>query len=135
MGRRLLVLALLIGSVGCGMVGGGSPEQKAVREYLRKNLDSGKWEEVEWLGPKDIDGRRMIYLKYRTNDRLTGAMQLRENTFAVEGGMAESASTYGKLPFTDPEEWERQREYWRNPPPGPVLDFNMDMDSDGDPNN
>lgn len=69
----------------------------AVREYLKKNLDSGEWEEVEWgklVPPVNVQLRgdirkpetgSYIQLRYRTHNQF-GVLQLEDDTFHVDNG-------------------------------------------------
>lgn len=71
-----------------------SPEQKAVRAYLKENLPTGKWEEIRWwptlpgtaVAP-DWTGK-VIRLKYRAENRF-GGMSVYDHvyTFSNQGKM------------------------------------------------
>jgi len=66
-----------------------SPEQKAVRAYLKENLPTGKWEEVRWYPVvRLIDNGKpsspAIRLKYRTENQF-GGTSLRDDVFEFTG--------------------------------------------------
>jgi hypothetical protein len=66
-----------------------SPEQKAVREYLRENLPTGKFEEVRWYQPTRIKyegkpGPVAIRLKYRSQNNF-GGTSLYDDVFEFVG--------------------------------------------------
>lgn len=64
-----------------------SPEQKAIRAYLKENLPTGKWEEVRWwpataLKSPDWKGWVAVRLKYRTANKF-GATELYDDVFTI----------------------------------------------------
>lgn len=59
------------------------PEHAIVREYLRKNTPTGKWEEVEWypvIKTSDVYAAR---LKYRTENPF-GGQSVIDEVFALD---------------------------------------------------
>jgi hypothetical protein len=65
-----------------GLVSGGSTEQNAVREYMRKYSDSGQWEEIEWTGPVSADGR-VVQASYPNCNEIIGLTFRAANTFGA----------------------------------------------------
>lgn len=73
-----------------GKDGSGKPketaEQKAVRQYLKENLPTGKWEEIKWWGPQTliVDGGQKgplaVRLKFRAANEL-GGMSVYDDVF------------------------------------------------------
>lgn len=65
-------------------------EQKLVREYLKENLPTGKWEEIKWWGPKQIrngdeEGPLAVRLKFRAANEM-GNMTVYDDVFIFQKG-------------------------------------------------
>lgn len=67
-----------------------SPEQRAVREYLKNNLDNPSFSEVQWSEVEPaFEGRTTIILTYRTVNPF-GGMSIHCHRFYIKDGRAES---------------------------------------------
>lgn len=83
--------AVLVVSAGCfaqAPKAKETAEQKAVRTYLKENLDSGKFEEIRWGRPqvgKTDPTKSIIRFKYRSANRL-GAMEVSDDGFRITKG-------------------------------------------------
>ena len=128
--RKLILPAVLVGLVVIGVVivaagiAGfgvplvGSPEQRAVRAWLKENLPDGEWEEVRWWPAKNLwtdkeareiyrkrvqdyaeypgiysdkpvfENPRLIRLKYRYRNML-GGPGIADEVFEIVDGRAE----------------------------------------------
>ena len=83
----------------------GTPEQQAVRAWLRENNNSSQWEEVRWFivekektrwFPDEYQGPKVsvVRLKYRTQG-LGGTVLLDEYFAVLSGNVVENGSVSG----------------------------------------
>lgn len=74
-----------------------SPEQKAVRAYLKENLPTGKWEEIKWWGVKTLivnggeRGPNAVRLKFRAENQV-GGMSVYDDVFVFRKDKVERYS-------------------------------------------
>lgn len=97
-GVGALVLRGDLSSVVSGL-GVATPEQRAVRAWLKENLDTPEWEEVRWWPAVNHGSsrNRLLRLKFRTENPF-GGISLLDWCFSVD---AKSGKVEDHLPWSD----------------------------------